>query len=332
MSRIAVEAKVDPGLGLEAILQYLAPIRPLLLASEVDEVQINAGGRYVFTERRGVQQLEDVHLDPVGLLAALKRIAVESGQEIEPDSVGLDCRFAGGRLSAVFEPVSCEGISCTIRKFHSVRLTLADLVAGGTLTAELAHVLHQAVLDRKNILVSGATGSGKTVLSGALANLFPPEERILLIEQPRELQLKQPNVVCWEALASGPGGNPVTQRDLLKRALRAHPSRIIVGEIRGEEAAEVLMITNTGHRGTITTQHSSGCRDALERFCTLCLMAPDRWPWDALRRAIAGNIHVVVHMEQRPDRSRYVAEAVAVEGYDRATDSFLASPLLEPQI
>ncbi len=321
-------AAIDNGMGLEAILQYLAPIRSLLLQEDVDEVQINCGGERVFVERSGTWRLEEVQLDPVGLLAGLKRIAVEAGVELADDLVGLDCRFVGGRLAAVLPPVSREGISVTIRKFARVRLSLEDLVARRTLTAGMASALRKAVLDRENILVSGGTGSGKTVLTGALANLIPAEERILLIEQPAELRLDQPNVVSWEALEHGPGGKPVTQRDLLKRALRAHPSRIILGEIRAEEAAEVLMIMNTGHRGTMTTQHSSGARDALERFCTLCLMAPDHWPWEALRRGIAENIGIVLHMAQRPDRSRYLAEAITVEGYDRASDSFRTSPML----
>ena len=279
----------------------------------------------VFTERKGVTRLEPVKLDSDSLYGSLKRIAIVAGQEINDDIWRLDCRFAGCRLSAVFPPVSPNGICVTIRKFISARIE--DLVANNTLSASLAAVLRDEVLERQNILVSGATGSGKTVLASALANIIPDRERILLIEQPSEMELRQPNVVYFEALDPGPGGRTVTQWALLKQALRAHPSRLIIGEIRGEEAGELLALMNTGHSGTISTTHANSAGDALERFASLCQRTDQDWPWEALRKQIAANVNIVLHLRQREDGTRYVSEALRVEGYNAAGDLFMTSPL-----
>ena len=312
--------------GLEIILSYLGGIRNLLTAEDVDEVQINAGGARVFTERKGVTHLEPVKLDSDSLYGSLKRIAIVAGQEINDDTWRLDCRFVGCRLSAVFPPVSPNGICVTIRKFISARIE--DLVANNTLSVSLAAVLRDEILERQNILVSGATGSGKTVLASTLANVIPDRERILLIEQPSEMELRrQPNVVYFEALDPGPGGRTVTQWALLKQALRAHPSRLIIGEIRGEEAGELLALMNTGHSGTISTTHANSARGALERFASLCQKADQDWPWEALRKQIAGNVNIVLHLRQREDGTRYVSEVLRVEDYNAAGDLFMTSTL-----
>lgn len=292
--------------SLERILPFLRPVEDLLADPDITEVMVNAGGRRVFVERAGrLHQVDGRVLEPRNLTVAIKNIARACGDEISEHQPILDARLEdGSRVAAMFPPCSVDGPTLTVRRFGR-RYTLAELVASRTLTEEQARLLRAAVLDGRNILISGGTGTGKTTLLNALAATIPTEERVVLIEETSEIQLDLPNVVRFEARrAVQPLGQEattpaVTISDLVRATLRHRPDRIILGEVRGTEAADLLQALNTGHRGSLSTIHANTADQAPTRLAHCVLAANPGLPLAAVEDAVCRVVDVVVHLERR---------------------------------
>ncbi|MGE0123624.1 MAG: CpaF family protein [Vicinamibacterales bacterium] len=319
--------------SLDRILPFLRPIEDLLQDPAVTEVMVNCGGRRVFVERRGaVELVPDRSLEIRNLTVAIKNIARACGDEISEAQPTLDARLEdGSRVAAMFPPCSVDGPTLTVRKFTH-RYTLQELVDGGTLTASLATQLTDAVGRRRNLLISGGTGTGKTTLLNALASTIPPEDRIVLIEETSEIVIDKPNLVRFEARrAQAPLGHQaplpaVTIADLLRATLRHRPDRILVGEVRGAEAFDLLQALNTGHQGALSTIHANTAEQALARLAHCVLAANTGLPHHSTREAIALAIHLVVHIE-RVGRVRQVTDVVTVSGYDSSGDRIRLQPV-----
>ncbi|MGH9451065.1 MAG: CpaF family protein, partial [Terriglobia bacterium] len=281
--------------GFEMILPFLRPIEPYLLDPDVSEIMIN-GPERVFIERGGyLEEAAGVTLNEKSLLVAVKNIARRLGSDISEEKPILDSRLPdGSRVAAVIPPCSLVGVTLTIRKFNARRFGLDDLVRIGTVTEEVARILEAAVRSRKNVLISG--GTGKTTLLNILANFIPKDERILVIEDTAEIQLQTPNLVRFEARAAEGGLPAVTIRELLKASLRHRPDRIILGEIRGGEAFDLLQLLNTGHSGTLSTVHANSAPQALSRFTTCVLQSEMELPYRAIKSNIADSLDLIVQI------------------------------------
>ena len=305
----------------DRILCYLAPIEKLLRDDEISEVIVNAD-RSVFIERSGLLQRVDIVWDHDEYLGhALRSIARMLGQDITPDAPTLDTRLPdGSRVAIAIPPVSPEGPTVTIRKFQRRYFTLETLVRIGSLSEQLAERLRTLVRDEKaNILISGGTGAGKTSLLNALVAEIPPEERLGIIEDTREIQVSAPNRFQFEARRDEPA---VTIRDLVKASLRHRPDRLIIGEVRGPEAFDLINALNTGHSGSIATVHANSALLALSRLATLILMEGAQWPVTSIKAAISDAVHYVVQVSRRPDGRRSVTGLLRVFGYDIQSDAF----------
>jgi pilus assembly protein CpaF len=290
----------------------LGPLEPLLADQSVDEVMVN-GPASVWVERRGRLEAADVAFSgEAELLHAIERILAPLGRRVDEASPLCDARLAdGSRVNVVIPPLALSGPCLTIRRFRRQGFSLDDLVGNGTLGGELASFLAECVRARASILVSGGTGSGKTTTLGALSGALPATERIVTIEDAAELRLRQPHVVRLEARPPNlEGRGEVTIRQLVRNALRMRPDRIVVGEVRGAEALDMLMALNTGHEGSLTTVHANSPPDALRRVETLALMAGVGLPHAAVREQLASALQLVVHQARGPDGRRRV-EAVA---------------------
>lgn len=308
--------------GFETIIPFLKPIEHLLLDDSISEVMIN-GADCVFIEKGGfLEPVRGVSLGERALLVAVKNIARRLGDDISETKPILDSRLPdGSRVAAVIPPCSLRGVTLTIRKFNSRHFQLDDLVAAGTLDRALANRLEGYVLNRKNVLVAGGTGAGKTSLLNALARLIPEDERLLLIEDTAEIQINHLNLVRLEARSAQNGVPAVGIRDLLKAALRHRPDRILLGEVRGSEAFDLLQLLNTGHAGTISTIHANSARQGLSRFTSCVLQSGIEIPYRAIRSSIADSLNVVIHIERRPGR-RLISEVVEIKRYDPDPDRF----------
>jgi len=315
--------------SLDRILPFLRPIEDLLVDASITEVMVNDGGRSVFVEREGV--LEAVcgrTLDERNLTAAIKNIARACGDEISEAQPLLDARLEdGSRVAAMFRPCAVVGPALTIRKFTR-RHSLDDLVDLGTLAPEMATDLALAVAAQQNILIAGGTGTGKTTLLNALAARISDDDRIIVIEETAEIHLRKPNLLRFEARRPQPalGGESalpaVTIADLVRATLRHRPDRIIVGEVRGGEAFDLLQALNTGHLGSLTTIHANSARQALVRLAHCVLTANVGLPHASIREAIALAIHLVVHIARVGGRRR-VTELATIKAYDSLTDRFV---------
>ena len=290
----------------------LGPLEPLLGDSAVDEVMVNGPGA-VYVERRGRLERAGVTFEgEAELMHAIERILAPLGRRVDEASPLCDARLAdGSRVNVVIPPLALSGPCLTIRRFRRQGFSLEDLVENGTLPVALAEFLGRCVRARASILVSGGTGSGKTTTLGALSGALPETERIVTIEDAAELRLRQPHVVRLEARPPNLEGlGEVTIRQLVRNALRMRPDRIVVGEVRGAEALDMLMALNTGHEGSLTTVHANSPPDALRRVETLALMAGLGLPHAAIREQLAGALQLVVHQARGPDGRRSV-ESVA---------------------
>src|SRR5712664_462116 len=308
--------------GFETILPFLKPIEHLILDDSISEVMVN-GPHQVFVERDGfVQEVPDVWLAEGELLVAVKNIARCFGNDISESKPILDSRLPdGSRVAAVIPPCSLSGVSLTIRKFNARHFEIQDLIERGTLDRSLANQREDYILSRRNILIAGGTGSGKTTLLNALGKFIPPDERVLLIEDTAEIQLAQTNLVRFEARQAQNGVPPVSIRDLLKASLRHRPDRILLGEIRGGEAFDLLQLLNTGHAGTLSTIHASSAKQGLARFTSCVLESGVEIPFRAIKTNIADSLNVVVHIERRPGR-RFISEVLEINIYDPDSDLF----------
>jgi pilus assembly protein CpaF len=308
--------------GFETILPFLKPIEYLLLDASISEVMVNGPDR-IFIEKDGfVEQVQGIHLGEKSLMVAVKNIARRLGDDISESKPILDSRLPdGSRVAAVIPPCSVNGITLTIRKFNARHFGVEELVQVGTLERWLANQLETYVLARKNILIAGSTGSGKTSLLNVLGKFIPSDERILLIEDTSEIHMSQVNLVRFEARQPQNGLPAVTIRDLLKASLRHRPDRLILGEIRGSEAFDLLQLLNTGHSGSLSTVHATSARQALARFTSCVLQSGVDLPYRAIKTNVGDSVNVVVYLERRPGR-RFVSEVVEIHGYDPDRDEY----------
>jgi pilus assembly protein CpaF len=308
--------------GFEMILPFLKPIEHLIRDESVSEIMINGPYR-VFIERRGfLQQEKGISLDEKALMIAVKNIARRLGDDISESKPILDSRLPdGSRVAAVIPPCSLNGVTLTIRKFNHLVVDMHHLIETKALDETLANRLVDYVLERKNILISGGTGSGKTTLLDILAWRISHDERILLIEDTAEIRLAHPNLVRFESRRAQNGLPAVEIRDLLKAALRHRPDRIMLGEIRGGEAFDLLQLLNTGHAGTLSTIHASSARQGLARFTSCVLQSDIDLPYRAIKTNIGDSLNVVIHVERRPGR-RFISEVIELNGYDPDIDLF----------
>jgi pilus assembly protein CpaF len=308
--------------GFELILPFLRPIQHLILDPDISEIMVN-GPESIFIEKDGqLQPVPEVKLTSESLMVAVKNIARRLGDDISESKPILDSRLPdGSRVAAVLPPCSIQGVALTIRKFTSHKFQMGDLVALGMLRKALAYQHTKYVLELNNILISGGTGSGKTTLLNSLAEFIPIPERIVLIEDTAEIQIHKPNILRLEARREQNGIPAVTIRELLKATLRHRPDRIILGEIRGSEAFDLLQLLNTGHSGTLSTVHANSAAQAISRFTTCVLQSGVEMPYAAIKANIADSLDVIVQIERRSGK-RVVSEVVEIQLYDPATDRY----------
>ena len=308
--------------GFETILPFLKPIEHLILDESISEVMVNGPDR-IFIEKAGfIEPVQGLSLGEKSLMVAVKNIARRLGDDISESKPILDSRLPdGSRVAAVIPPCSVNGVTLTIRKFNARHFGVEDLVQAGTLERWLANQLETYVLARKNILIAGATGSGKTSMLNVLGKFIPPDERVLLIEDTSEIRLAQDNLVRFEARQPQNGLPAITIRELLKASLRHRPDRIILGEIRGGEAFDLLQLLNTGHSGSLSTVHATSAKQGLARFTSCVLQSGVDLPYRAFKTNVGDSVDIVVHLERRPGR-RFVSEVVEIDGYDPDRDEY----------
>jgi pilus assembly protein CpaF len=292
----------------------LGPLEPLLRDSAVDEIMVN-GPRAVFVERAGQVEPADVAFGSAEELGhVIERILAPLGRRVDEASPLADARLPdGSRVNVIIPPLSLDGPILTVRRFRRRGFTAAELVEQGTLTEALRAFLAGAVGGRVTLLISGGTGSGKTTTLNALSAFIPADERIVTIEDAAELRLQQPHVVRLEARPPNlEGRGEVTIRALVRNALRMRPDRIVVGEVRGAEALDMLSAMTTGHDGSLSTIHAGSPEEALRRLETLALMADVGLPLAAVREQVAGAVDLVVHQARGRDGERRVVEVAEV--------------------
>lgn len=297
----------------------LGPLEPLLADPTVSDILVNTHKR-VYVERKGLLELTPIHFrDDVHLMSIVDRIVSAVGRRVDESSPMVDARLAdGSRVNAIIPPLSVDGPVLSIRRFGRDRLTADDLVNNNSLTPPMLELLRGCVKARLNVLISGGTGAGKTTFLNVLSSYISNRERIVTIEDAAELQLNQEHVVRLETRPPNiEGKGAIYQRQLVINALRMRPDRILVGEVRGEEALDMLQAMNTGHDGSLTTIHANTPRDALSRLETMVAMANLNLPESAIRRQISSAIDVVVQVSRSSDGTRKVvcvAEITGMEG------------------
>ena len=294
----------------------LGPLEPLLADPAVEEVMVNGPGT-VYVERGGrIEPTAIRFADEEELRNAIERILAPLGRRVDELSPMVDARLAdGSRVNVVIPPLAIDGPLVSIRRFGARRPGPDQLVALGTVSPAQRRFLAEAVAARRSVLVSGGTGSGKTTLLNALSSFIAPRERVVTIEDAAELRLQQPHVARLESRPAGvEGRGEVTIRDLLRNALRMRPDRIVIGEVRGVEALDLLTALNTGHDGALSTVHANSPADALARLETLALMAGVGLPPAAVAEQVRRGIDLVVHLERRRDGARVVSEVAEVVG------------------
>ncbi len=305
---------------LDELLGY-GPIQPLLDDDDVSEVMVN-GPKKVYIEKKGrlirtpVTFEDDAHVTRI-----IERIVLPLGRRIDAENATVDARLPdGSRVNAVVPPVAIDGPSITIRKFGKGKLSIDQLIEFGSLTRGMADFLHACVLSRLNIVISGGTGSGKTTLLNVLSSYIPEDERIVTIEDAAELQLQQDHIVRLETKTPNSDGvGERTIRDLVRNSLRMRPDRIVVGEVRGGEALDMLQAMNTGHDGSLTTLHANTPRDAISRLETMVLMSGMDLPLKVVRQQISAAVDLIVQQSRLKDGTRKVTAITEVAGMEGDT-------------
>jgi len=318
--RIEISAREQARVAEEITYDMVGygPLEPLLRDDTISDIMVNGPNR-VFIERKGKVYQSDVTFTSAAQLGSIaQKMAASVGRRVDESSPLVDCRLPdGSRVNVVFPPLAIDGACISIRKFSKKKLDFDAMVAGGSMSSHVARILEIAARCRLNIVISGGTGSGKTTMLNALSRLIDVGERIVTIEDAAELQLQQPHVVRLETRPLNmEGKGEVNQRDLLKNALRMRPDRIIVGEVRGAEAFDMLQAMNTGHDGSICTIHANTTRDALTRIENMVQMGFSLPP-RAIRMQIAGAVDLIIQVERMRDgvrRLSQVSEIVGMEG------------------
>ncbi|HEX8140907.1 MAG TPA: CpaF family protein [Pyrinomonadaceae bacterium] len=299
----------------------LGPLEPLLADPTISDILVNSHSK-IYIERGGKLEATNVAFkDDEHLMRVIERIVSSVGRRIDESSPMVDARLAdGSRVNAIIPPLSIDGPVLSIRRFGAEPLRMSALVEKQAVTREIADLLEMCVKARLNILISGGTGAGKTTLLNALSAFIPEDERIVTIEDSAELQLQQPHVVRLETRPPNiEGRGEVTQRDLVKNALRMRPDRIVIGEVRGGESIDMLQAMNTGHDGSLTTIHANTPRDALTRLETMIQMTGMRLSDRAMRQQIASAIHLVVQAARLSDGTRRITSISEVTGMEGDT-------------
>lgn len=294
------------------------PINPLLADPDVSEIMVN-GPNQVYAERKGKLQLTDIKFrDNEHVMTMIEKIVAPLGRRIDESSPMVDARLPdGSRVNAIVPPLALNGPTVTIRKFAAEPFKIPDLIRFGTLTEQMATFIDACVKARLNIFISGGTGSGKTTTLNVLSSFIPNDERIITIEDAAELQLSQEHVVSLETRPPNiEGKGAITIRDLVRNSLRMRPERIIVGEVRGGEALDMLQAMNTGHDGSLATGHSNSPRDMISRLETMVLMAGMELPIRAIREQIAGALDVIIQQSRLKDGSRRITNITEVQGME----------------
>jgi pilus assembly protein CpaF len=306
---------------IEDEVMGLGPLEPLLADPSVSDILVN-GAHQVYIARGGKLESTEVHFnDDAHLLNIIDRIVSKVGRRIDESMPMVDARLQdGSRVNAIIPPLAIDGPVLSIRRFGRDTLTMEDLIRFGSVSPAIVELLRAIVLSRLNVMISGGTGSGKTTLLNVMSSYIPERERIITIEDSAELQLRQPHVVRLETRQINvEGRGQITQRDLVRNSLRMRPDRIVVGEVRGAEALDMLQAMNTGHDGSLTTVHANSSRDALSRIETMVAMSGVQFPIAALRSQIASAIDVIVHMERHEDGCRRVTSVQEINGMESDT-------------
>jgi pilus assembly protein CpaF len=296
----------------------LGPLEPLLSDPTVSDILVN-GAKSVYVERRGKLEPTTITFhDDAHLMNIIDRIVSAVGRRVDESSPMVDARLAdGSRVNAIIPPLALDGPVLSIRRFAVERLGVADLLRMGTLTESVANTLRAIVLGRLNVVISGGTGAGKTTMLNVLSGFIPATERIVTIEDSAELQLQQPHIVRLETRPPNiEGKGEVPQRELLRNSLRMRPDRIVVGEVRGAEALDMLQAMNTGHDGSLTTVHANTPRDAIGRIETMVSMTGIAFPIRALRAQIASAVNIVIQVQRGDDGKRRVVSIQEISGME----------------
>jgi pilus assembly protein CpaF len=299
----------------------LGPLEPLLADPTISDILVNSP-QNIYIERRGKLERTNVTFkDDEHLMRVIERIVSSVGRRIDESSPMVDARLSdGSRVNAIIPPLSLDGPVLSIRRFGAEPLRISKLIEIGALTKDIADMFEMCVSARLNILISGGTGAGKTTLLNALSAYIPEEQRIVTIEDSAELQLQQPHVVRLETRPSNiEGRGEVTQRDLVKNALRMRPDRIVIGEVRGGEAIDMLQAMNTGHDGSLTTVHANTPRDALARLETMIQMTGMKLSERAMRQQIASALNLVIQAARLSDGTRRVVSISEITGMEGDT-------------
>lgn len=294
------------------------PLEPLINDPTISDILVNTH-KQVYIERYGRLELtQTIFKDDEHLMRIIDRIVGQVGRRIDESSPMVDARLPdGSRVNAIIPPLAIDGPMLSIRKFTQHKLSIEELYQLGTLTPEMGELLKGVIKARLNVLISGGTGTGKTTLLNVLSGFIPNSERIITIEDAAELQLQQAHVIRLETRPPNvEEKGAVVQRDLVRNALRMRPDRIIVGEVRGAEALDMLQAMNTGHDGSLTTLHANTTRDALRRLETMILMAGTNLPDKAMREQISSAIHVLIHVARLSDGSRKVIKVSEITGME----------------
>jgi pilus assembly protein CpaF len=318
--RIQLNAREQHVLAAELVddILGLGPLEPLLEDESITEIMVN-GPAKTFVERSGKVTLSHIRFRDTGHLANIcQRIATGAGRRVDESSPMADARLKdGSRVNIVFPPLALDGPYISIRKFGKKNIDFTRLIAWGALTQPVARILELASTARLNVIISGGTGSGKTTMMNAMSRQIDPGERIVTVEDTAELQLQQPHVVRLETRPpSLEGRGEITQRDLMRNALRMRPDRIIIGEVRGAEAFDMLQAMNTGHDGSMSTIHANTTRDALVRIENMVQMGNMGLPSKAIRTQIVGAVDLIVQVERQRDGGRRVTQVTEVCGME----------------
>ena len=315
-------------------IRGLGVLGQIISNPDITEVMIN-GFEDIFVERAGrLQKLENHFESRQELETIITKFVSQSGRAVNESEPIVDTHLEdGSRVNVVMPPVALNGPIVTIRRFPKEAMTVQKLIRYGSITPEVAEVLELLVRSRYNIFVSGGTGSGKTTFLNALSNFIPRDERIITIEDSAELQIRNvDNLVRLETRNAGPDGSgAITIKDLFKYALRMRPDRIVVGEVRGAEALDMLQAMNTGHDGSLSTGHANSTRDMLSRLETMVLQGAAGLPLEAIRQQIGSAVDIVIHLSRLRDKSRKTMEIVEILGYDQATRDYKLNVLYQFQ-